>query len=661
MRGNVSGWYARLDRECSDRLEQMQIWLGAWENALRTKQPQASHLPDHWPTLPASLLTNPGHVLDHLLCRHDAESDGRSPRGAHPTPTLLADAMIADELRADVTVSSAAEPEPSLNFAALPPAFREKMRAIEAAKKPVEAEVDEELEAEIAAGTRTRTGIPLPFADPAVGGGLFPARLLRWHANAARNLSDEERAMDTRALFENMQLLDVCEVAADATRQRLVLAAVAADLVTLDGAAKPGRLGREEVEAILADVVKVGDALRDDWPWSEAPRLLMGNPPWLRIKDRFRGHPEGSRLRKELGEELRNLKEADGSLRFSTLRGNVNLYRLFLERSMQLVRSGGRVRLIVPDSLLREQSSAPLRELLVSKQEWTSIWTFPESARLFTGVTQGVLVLGVTVDGQTQELLCLGPAEANELDNERGLSHTAPRFSLDVTRWERWSRGEWSVPRLPRDHYEREHLLKVIDELADMPRLAERGHWLSHEDRLRVRVGEVDQTTWSADIKPWKKGSRGVPFIRGIHFTTEEDGTIGLNHPAFNSRIEEDAIERKQAQWRGAIEASTRPRLACQAIVNAQQSRRLRWVVLPAGCVLGNSVNHLELPQGVADRLIEEHGNYEASLIWLCEMLNGTRLDAWARAWAANNNVNNYELEMLPLPPIEMGIKATVA
>jgi len=36
-------------------------------------------------------------------------------------------------------------------------------------------------------------------------------------------------------------------------------------------------------------------------------------------------------------------------------------------------------------------------------------------------------------------------------------------------------------------------------------------------------------------------------------------------------------------------------------------------------------------------------------------------LDAWARAWAANNNVNNYELEMLPLPPSEPALSAQYA
>ena len=58
--------------------------------------------------------------------------------------------------------------------------------------------------------------------------------------------------------------------------------------------------------------------------------------------------------------------------------------------------------------------------------------------------------------------------------------------------------------------------------------------------------------------------------------------------------------------------------------------RRLRWVVLPAGCVLGNSVNHLELPGEVADRLSDQRGNLKSALSWLCDLLNDKRLDACA-------------------------------
>ena len=46
---------------------------------------------------------------------------------------------------------------------------------------------------------------------------------------------------------------------------------------------------------------------------------------------------------------------------------------------------------------------------------------------------------------------------------------------------------------------------------------------------------------------------------------------------------------------------------------------------------------------------MEEHSDIETGLEWLCSHLNNNDLDEWARAWAANNNVNNYELEMLPV------------
>ena len=102
--------------------------------------------------------------------------------------------------------------------------------------------------------------------------------------------------------------------------------------------------------------------------------------------------------------------------------------------------------------------------------------------------------------------------------------------------------------------------------------------------------------------------------------------------------------------WSGVTEIqSYGPRLACQAIVNAHQERRLRWAVIPKGCILGNSVNHIEMNQAILNRLTATKGNLENALEWMCQQLNQRDLDDWAKAWSANNNVNNYELEMLPL------------
>ena len=532
----------------------------------------------------------------------------------------------------------------------LPPGFRQHVEQLNLPKATQDNDVDDGAEREaVEKQQRTLSGIPLPVADTACGGGLFHARLIRRHADAHEDAEPERRKEDTRRFFSNIQLLDVNPLVVSSTKTRLLLESIRHELVSF-GPETPGKISRKEMEDLLDKGVKEGDALQSDWPWEQPPELVLTNPPWLRIKDRFRGMEDGSQLRKELGERLRNISD-NGKPRFSTMRGNVNLYRLFIERSLQILKQGGRLRIIAPDSLLREQSSHPLRELLVKHHGWTNAWAIEEANLLFPGMTQGVVVLGITANGEEDILHLQGPITRADLRREgAGLSSRVPVFQLKTERWTDWARDTWAVPRLPRDRVERSYTLKVLDRLAKLPRLSDQEHPLTTNKRqVRVRVGEIDQTAHAKNIETWVKGKRNRPFIRGVHFSESEDGQVFIRHPAFRTDIPSRASERQLAMWIGDQNPSFGPRLACQAIVNAHQERRLRWAVIPEGSVLGNSVNHIELHEDIQTRLINEHNDVESGLKWLCEHLNNNDLDEWARAWAANNNVNNYELEMLPL------------
>ena len=53
-------------------------------------------------------------------------------------------------------------------------------------------------------------------------------------------------------------------------------------------------------------------------------------------------------------------------------------------------------------------------------------------------------------------------------------------------------------------------------------------------------------------------------------------------------------------------------------------------------------------PHEVTDRLKDRFGTIEEGLSVLASQLNSEDLDLWSKAWAANNNVNNYEIETLP-------------
>ena len=647
MASETSGWYARLDHECPDRTSQIEVWLESWMLATKQVQPIAATLPSGWPTLPAGLLSNPGSVLDHLLARYEAERDGRSPRGVYATPARFVDAVLYDELRHSGTRKK--EPPATLSLAALPPSFR-----------AFAEQFNDEIEGRSSSGNdysdsldnQTKTGIPLPFADPCVGAGLFAERILRIHLERLKNLSDSERKEDTLKLLEGLQLTDASEFAVESARRRILIVLARLGMVELEGEGDDVLIGRSEADLIVESNVRCVDPLRGEWPWNEKPILLISRPPWLRIKDRFRGHPEGSRLRKQLSKELRQFTGLDGKPRFSAIKGNVNLYRLYIERALQLTQKAGRVRLVVPESVLREKSSAPLRKLLVSNNEWESVWSFPEDHQLLFGGALGVAVLGISVGGKTEVLTSFGPLRSSDISPGEGLDKRAPFLELERGPWSVWTDASWAVPKMPRSERDRGITLNAIGALADKPRLVEEGTWLNPGGKsIRVRVGEVDRVTWSSHISDWQEGSKGIPFIRGTHIDMAA-GEVGLVHPAFDSDIPEGPY-RRQSRWDGPSDMAGSARIACQAIINQQLDRRLLWSVIPAGCVLGNSVSFLDLPKQVVNRLISAFGSLEEGLSVLASHLNSERLDLWSKAWAANNNINNYEIEMLPFPPLE--------
>lgn len=87
--------------------------------------------------------------------------------------------------------------------------------------------------------------------------------------------------------------------------------------------------------------------------------LLLGNPPFVQICD----------IPAEQRESLR------GKFRFA--KGRFNLYELFLELGTRLVRPGGICGWLVPDRLLRNTQSEPLREWLKTEQTLVSAEALP--------------------------------------------------------------------------------------------------------------------------------------------------------------------------------------------------------------------------------------------------------------------------------------------
>ncbi len=116
--------------------------------------------------------------------------------------------------------------------------------------------------------------------------------------------------------------------------------------------------------ATIAANVRAGDGLLELEPGTFD--AVLTNPPWETLHG-----PDAARAA-----ALRARFVHQG-------RGKLFTYRLFVERTFQLLRPGGRLGLIVPASLWFDRDAEPLRRLLLDQCDWQWLFGFENRRRIF--------------------------------------------------------------------------------------------------------------------------------------------------------------------------------------------------------------------------------------------------------------------------------------
>ena len=108
---------------------------------------------------------------------------------------------------------------------------------------------------------------------------------------------------------------------------------------------------------------------------------------------------------------------------------HANLYQLFIERALQLVRRGGRIGLVLPSGLVSDAGSAPLRRHLFDRAEVDAITGLDNRGAIFPIHRSTRFVLLTCTAGQpTQAIRCrFGITRIEDLD--RG-DTAAPTITL---------------------------------------------------------------------------------------------------------------------------------------------------------------------------------------------------------------------------------------
>ncbi|MHA2067563.1 MAG: Eco57I restriction-modification methylase domain-containing protein, partial [Candidatus Thorarchaeota archaeon] len=353
---------------------------------------------------------------------------------------------------------------------------------------------------------------------------------------------------------------------------------------------------------------------------------LLMNPPYERLKPNFAEFMRERLLsgsRKVHTEEFESYKSRlQEDLRYYrnsreyhlANKHTLDTYRLFIERSLKLVRPGGSIGFIVPSTVLGDLSAEQIRRSLLMENTVRSVYDFPEGNDLFSNVTQSVSIVTLKKGGNTKKLkTSFGLKTVAEARKRRS-------YSIEISQIPSTMRKSMVIPRIEKDGWQ------VLKTLHSNPNLASI-EWLCN------RRGEFDLTLHKKFIS-----SKGTPLLRGSH--------IGRYALRAGRRRPDEFVN--LAEFHASIGSSSRiedsrnPRIACQQISNRNQRWRLKFALVEPNVVLANSCNYIVISKESDPDL----------LFYLLGVLNSELMNWRFDLSSTNNHVSNRELSGLPLPDV---------
>ena len=308
--------------------------------------------------------------------------------------------------------------------------------------------------------------------------------------------------------------------------------------------------------------------------------LVITNPPWELLK------PDGREIVHMTAIEADayrgRLRAASNRLdeRFPDARGDgawggwgTNLARCGWDMCLQIAKRGGVVGIVLPSTLLGDQSSKAMRKAAFGGNTLVDVAAYPSEARLFARVDQPVVAL--TMLAKTHRKT---PARIRIFDADK-MPEVETSAVMTVQAMEP---RDWTVPvgfgagagaLLQR--------FRGMQALRDLEGLGPKDLWLGRElDETKV----VEKTV----------GGMAYPFIKGR--------MVGRH------QIAEPPTVSVRQELCGSFHSIAQPRAVWRDVSRASQRRRMIGTVIPAGWVAGNSLHVACFRDGNMERTIALHG-----------------------------------------------------
>ncbi|HET9834433.1 MAG TPA: N-6 DNA methylase [Vicinamibacterales bacterium] len=342
---------------------------------------------------------------------------------------------------------------------------------------------------------------------------------------------------------------------------------------------------------------------------------VLGNPPWEMIRADEGTIEARVRNRSRNSIVLRFIRDA--GLYPSSSSGHPNLYQLFTDRTISLLRPGGRLGLVLPFGLATDHGSAELRRRLLRECDTDALVGLNNQRAVFAIHRSVKFLLATATKGSpTQSIACrLGETDVAALDGAGERPATSDWFRVRLTPGliERVSGATLTIPELrtPLD-------VSIIERAATLfPPLGSDRGWSARFGR------ELNASDDRARF-----GSKGLPIVEGKHIEPFRVHVDRCRHRVAASQA-------ARLLKTGAFE---RPRLAYRDVASATNKTTLIAAILPRGCVSTHTLFCLRTPTS----LPVQH--------FLCGMFNSLVVNYLVRM-RVTTHVTTATVERLPVPP----------
>lgn len=202
------------------------------------------------------------------------------------------------------------------------------------------------------------------LVEPSIGSGAFLVPVVERLLDSA-----QRHGVPLSSLTDNVFGLDLRQEHVETCRTKL-------EQLLVDAGAKP-----DEAVALVAGWLHHGDFLLDEIPSNVD--FVVGNPPYIRTED------------------LDDKVEAEYRTRWRTMRGRADIYIGFYERSLGLLKQGGKLGYICADRWMRNAYGKYLRGLVVSGYAVETVWQMHDVDAFDTEVSAypAITVLANTQQG----------------------------------------------------------------------------------------------------------------------------------------------------------------------------------------------------------------------------------------------------------------------